>query len=356
VTDLARWRLQQQGLVTPSCQQPEEVVGHLLAVQAQDYLGARWAVAQRTPELSDAAVQQAFLEGKILRTHVLRPTWHFVTPRDIRWLLRLTAPRVHALNAYYYRQHGMDAKVVQRANERIEKALSGGRHLTREELAREIDGAGRIAGDRLASFIMQAELDGLICSGVMRGKQHTYALLEERVAPGPSPSRDEALAELARRYVSGHGPASAADLAWWAGLTQTDAKRGFEAAGAHVERMQLEDETYWFAPDAPATRWRRPRVHLLPNYDELVIAFKERKAMLDPGITPKTDVLSAHFVVVDGRIVGGWRRTMTPREVVIVAQLLRPLGALEREGLDQAAASYATSLGLGLRLAVELCA
>jgi hypothetical protein len=213
-----------------------------------------------------------------------------------------------------------------------------------------------MAGARLASFIMQAELEGLICSGVMRGKQHTYALLEERAAPAPSLSRDEALAELARRYVSGHGPASAADLAWWSGLTQADAKRGFEAAAAHLEHMQIEGETYWFAAPPSMARWRRPRVHLLPNYDELVIAFKERKAMLDPGITPKTDVLSAHFVAVDGRIVGGWRRTITPREVVIVAQPLRPLAAVERAGLEQAAARYATSLGLGLRLAVESCA
>ena len=332
------------------------MVEHLLAVQSQDYLGAKWALAQRTPELADAAVQQAFLEGKILRTHVLRPTWHFVSPRDIRWLLALTAPRVHALNAYYYRQHGLDKKLMQRANERIRRALSGGQQLTRDELGRELDGGSRMAGDRLASFMMQAELDGLICSGAMRGKQHTYALLEERVAPGPLLARDEALAELARRYVSGHGPASAADLAWWSGLTQTDAKRGFEAAGAHLERMQIEDETYWFAPPAPAPRWRRPRVHLLPNYDELVIAFKERKAMIDPGVTPKTEVLSAHFVTVDGRIVGGWRRTITPREVVIIAQLLRPLDTVEREGLDQAAARYATSLGLGVRLAVEQCA
>jgi len=287
---------------------------------------------------------------------VLRPTWHFVSPRDIRWLLELTAPRVHAVNAYYYRQHGIDTKAMQRANERFRKALSRGQHLTREELARELDGGARMAGNRLACFLMQAELDGVLCSGAMRGKHHTYALLDERAAPGPGLARDEALAQLARRYVSGHGPASAADLAWWSGLTQTDAKRGFEAAATHLERMQIDDETYWYAPQAAVARWRRPRVHLLPNYDDLVIAFKERKAMIDPGIVPKTDVLSAHFVVVDGRIVGGWRRTITPREVVIIAQLLRPLAPLEREGLDQAAARYGTSLGLGVRLAVELCA
>lgn len=339
--------------MTPSCQRPDEVVEHLLAVQSQDYPGAKWALAQRTPELADAVVHEAFQAGKILRTHVLRPTWHLVSPRDIRWLLALTAPRVHAVNAYYYRHHGLDAGLMRGANERIQKALSGGQQLTRDELGRALDGGKRMAGDRLACFMMQAELDGLICSGAMRGKQHTYALLEERAAPGPILDRDEALAELARRYVGGHGPASAADLAWWSGLTQADARRAFEAAAAHLERVQHEDETYWFAPPARAPRWRRPRVHLLPNYDELLIGFKERSAMLDPRIGADSDVLSAHFVTVDGRIVGGWRRTITPREVVIVARWLRPLGPVEREGLEQAAARYGTSLGLGVRLAVE---
>jgi winged helix DNA-binding protein len=353
MTDLARWRLQQQGLVAPCCGEPQEVVEHLLAVQSQDFPGAKWAIAQRTPEPSDAAVQRAFDDGAILRTHVLRPTWHFVAPRDIRWLLELTAPRVHAANAYYYRQHGMDAALIRRSNERIVEALAGGRHSTRQELGRELEALGRPTGNRLAYFIMHAELDGLIVSGAMRGKQHTYALLDERAPAVPRLARDEALAELARRYISGHGPACSADLAWWSGLTRADAKRGLEAAAEHLGRMSLDGETYWFAPPPPSLRWRRPRVHLLPSYDELSIAFAARTAKLDPNVNSKGDALSAHLVTVDGRIVGGWRRTISRREVVIVAQLSRPLGAVERRGLEQAAERYAASLGLGWRRVVE---
>ena len=349
--NLAYRRLEQQHLAGPPCPRPEEVVESLLAIQSQDFAGAKWAVAQRTLAGDDAAVQEAFQDGRILRTHVMRPTWHFVARANIRWLLALTAPRVHAVNAYYYRKHGVDAASVKRSNARIAKALSRGTHLTREELGREIaDRDGALTGDRLASFIMRAELDALICSGAMRGKQHTYALLEERTSPTQALARDEALARLARCYVGGHGPAQALDLAWWSGVTLADAKRGLEASSGTLERAVIDEKTYWFAPTVPVKRKQALAVHLLPNYDELVIAFKDRSAMLDPGITPITSVLSAHFVTVGGRIVGGWRRTLAKGEVVIAAQLLRKLTATERAGLEAAAARYARSLGLAFQL------
>jgi hypothetical protein len=150
--------------------------------------------------------------------------------------------------------------------------------------------------------------------------------------------------------VSGHGPAQVQDLAWWSGLTVADAKRGFEASRDKLQSAVIDDETYWFVPTEPAPRRAAPLVHLLPNYDELVIAFKNRRILLDPQVAPITSVLSAHFVMVDGRIVGGWRRTLSKHEVVILAQLLRPLTARERKALDRAAARYAQSLGLAFRL------
>jgi hypothetical protein len=349
--DLARRRLAQQHLGHVPHARPEDAVGSLLAVQSQDFSGAKWAVAQRTRGSNDADVQRAFDAGRIVRTHVLRPTWHFVAPADLRWLLELTAPRVHAVNAYYYHQHGMDAALVKRSNARIVKALSRGTHLTRTELGRalgELD-AG-VSGNRLAYMLMRAELDGLICSGTMRGKQHTYALLEERVPLTGRLRRDEALAEIARRYVSGHGPAQAQDLAWWSGLTVADARRGLETCGAALERAVLDGKTYWLPPAAPSGPKRAPSVHLLPNYDELIIAFKDRSAALDPCARTEPGVLTAHFVVVNGRIVGGWRRTFAKNEVVITARLLRPLTKTERAGVERAAARYAQSLGVALRI------
>ncbi len=353
--DIAKQRLAQQRLTGLSHARPEDVVSSLLAVQAQDYQGAKWAVAQRMLGASDAEVHAAYQAGRILRTHVLRPTWHFVAPGDIRWLLELTAPRVHALNAFYYRKHGLDAAMVKRSRARILKALSGGTHWTRAELAQAIcPGKETIRGERLAYFIMRAELDGVICSGRMRGKQHTYALLEERVAPAPTLPRDEALAEVARLYVSGHGPAQVRDLANWCGLSLADAKRGLEANGSELQQLSIGGKVYWFAALRPVVRQRNPVVHLLPNYDELAIGFKDRSALFEPHVTPRASVLSAHFVVVDGRIVGGWRRTIGKKEVVLTAQLLRSLTPAERKGLDAAAARYARSLDVSHRLEAEV--
>ena len=352
--DLARSRLVQQHLAGPPCQAPEDVVASLLAVQAQDFAGAKWALAQRAEAGADSKAQLAFDAGRILRTHVLRPTWHFVTPADIRWLLALTAPRVHAASAYYFRQLGVDAALAKRSKRRIERALSRGAHLTREELGQALGDKGRaMTGNRLAYVIIWAELDGLICSGAMRGKRHTYALLEQQAPSAPALARDEALASIALRYVSGHGPAQARDLAWWSGLTLKDARRGLEASKDSLERSEIGGNTYWAAPARAAVRRRGPLVHLLPNYDELLIAFADRSAMIEPGIEPKISVLSAHFVVIDGRIVGGWKRTLTRHAVAIEARLLRSLTAAERRALDGAAARYAASLGLELRLNTE---
>jgi hypothetical protein len=357
--DLARQRLVQQRLVGEPHERAEQVVASLLAVQAQDYAGAKWAIAQRTASAADAEVEQAYRAGSILRTHVLRPTWHFVSPADIRWLLELTAPRVHAANAYAYRLHGMDTATVKRSNARIAKALGRGQHLTRAELGRALGEPDVEAkGNRLAYLVMRAELDGLIGSGVPRGKQHTYALLEERAPPAPKRRRDEAFAELARRYVSGHGPAQARDLAWWSGLTIAHAGRAFEACGSTLERVSIEGVTYWCLPGAAAVRSRGPVVHLLPSYDELLVAFKDRSAMLDVALVPGRSVLFTPVVTVDGRIVGSWRRSFAPSaapsEVVILAQLLRPLTGAESRGLDRAAARYARSLGLPFRLTSDV--
>ncbi len=229
--DLTHWRLRNQHLSAPTLTDPAALVGWLGAVQAQDYGMALWAVGQRLIGATESAIQQAFDDGAILRTHVLRPTWHFVMPADIRWLLDLTAPRVRALLAYGDRQNGLDETVLAHAAAVIEAALRGGQHLTRSELGAVFAAAGIALGgtQRLAHLLMHAELDGLICSGVRRGKQPTYALLAQRAPDAKTLSREEALAELTRRYFSGHAPATLKDFAWWSGLTVADCKQGLEA-------------------------------------------------------------------------------------------------------------------------------
>ncbi len=213
--DIAIQRLHHQQIENTNLKAPSEVVAWLGAMQAQDYAAAKWALGLRLQHVTDADVEQAFAEGKILRTHVLRPTWHFVTPEDIRWLLKLTAPRVQVFNAYQYRQLELHDAIFKRGHDIFIKILQGRKQLTRSELATTLEQAGIAAkGSRLAHIVMQAELEGIICSGARRGKQFTYALLEERAPHAKHLERDEALAELVKRYFSIHGPATVQDFVW----------------------------------------------------------------------------------------------------------------------------------------------
>jgi hypothetical protein len=269
--DIAHQRLVNQHIATDPFEKPDDVVNWLVAVQSQDYFGAKWALGLRLrQDAHDADVDRAFNEGSILRTHMLRPTWHFVTPADIRWLLALTAPRVHAANATMYRRLELDNATLKRSRRALTKALQGGQHLTRDELRRALEKSGVAAdnGQRLAYIVMHAELDGLICSGPRRGKQFTYALLEERVPPTRSLGREEALTELTRRYFASRGPATAQDFAKWSGLTVADAKHGLEAIKGQLQHEKLNGEDYWFTSSVSTAGLASPTAHLLSFYDE----------------------------------------------------------------------------------------
>lgn len=217
--DIAHHRLHNQKLLQTTFTKPSQVVAYLGAVQAQDYAGAKWALAQRVKSIiTDAEIDQTFADGAILRTHLMRPTWHFVAPADIRWMLMLTAPRVHAVSAFMYRQLELDKTIIKKSYAVLEKTLRGNKQLTRTELGAAFKKAGIIAeGMRLGYFMMSAELDGIICSGARKGKQFTYTLLEERVPPAKALKREEALVELVRRYFASRGPATLHDFIWWSG-------------------------------------------------------------------------------------------------------------------------------------------
>lgn len=309
-------------------------------------------MGMRTRGATDASIERAFAEGSILRTHVLRPTWHFVTPADIRWMLGLTAPRVKAAMAYYDRKLELDDGLFRRSNAAIVRALRDGKHLTRAEIA-EVLRRARVdvtSSQRLGHILLRPELDGLICSGARRGKQFTYALLDERAPAAPALSRDEALLELTKRYFATRGPASANDFAWWSGLTVADAKRGAEMAA--LEREVIDDRTYWSDPSVSAWRSRAATAFLLPNYDEYFIGFSDRSAigrrLASTGSASFGDALFAHVVVVDGQLVGGWKRTVAKDSVKIDLRLLARLTSREQRAVDSAARRYAAFLGRSL--------
>lgn len=351
--NLLRQRLYNQHLAGTPLERPEDVVRRLCAVQSQDYLGAKWSVGQRIRRGTDAAVDAAFSAGRILRTHILRPTWHFVAPEDIRWMLRLTSPRVHACNAYRYRQLELDAGLLRRCHDRIAHSLEGGNQLTRTELAKVLRRSGVATnGQRLAYIVMYAELEGLICSGALRGKQHTYALLEER-APATRPLEpDEALAELTRRFFTGHGPATMEHFVWWSGLTVARARAGLSLAQAHLTKRSADGRTYWLGPSRRAAGETRLTAHLLPEYDEAILGYKDLSIPDLPRANARKKWQDFFYrpVIIGGKRAGTWRRRFVGRGVVLDTNLFASLDGAQHQALEAAADRYAGFIGMPVRL------
>ena len=352
--DIARQRLHSQHLTRPTFEAAVDAVRWLVAVQSQDYAGAKWALGLRSQGLTDPDVDRAFNAGAILRTHVMRPTWHFVAPEDIRWLLALTAPRVHALNATYYRKLELDDALLARSQAALANALQGGQQLTRAELGSALAQAGIVAeGLRLGYIAMRAELDALVCSGARRGKQFTYALLEERAPLSRTLDRDEALAELSLRYYQGRGPATVKDFSHWSGLTVADAKAGVEMVKSQLAQEVIDGQTHWLAASTPAERQRAPSAHLLPNYDEYISSYADRSAVFDSRHAAMLDFSARpaypHFLVMDGMIVGLWKRTLKKETVIVELSPFTPLSDAAPR-VVAAAQRYGEFLGLNVVL------
>jgi winged helix DNA-binding protein len=341
VRDIAARRLRAHRLTGKPFASAIDAVQWLGAVQSQDYAGAKWALGQRSQAVTDAALDNLFDEGAILRTHVMRPTWHFVVPEDIRWLLELTSPRIRLSLAGRHRQLEIDDEVIGRAQAAFAAALAGGRHLTRPELGQVLREAGIASGgQRLPHLLMAAELDGLIVSGPRRGREFTYGLLEERAPGARALDRDEAVAELTRRYFVSHGPAQLQDFVWWSGLTVADARTGIELAGAALDRQVVDGKDYWFdartRPDGEAM----PAVHLLSNFDEYTVAYRDRAAMVDPERPFEPALFSfgsilSKVVIVAGRVRGTWRRTAARGCVRVEVRLLNGLEPAEAAAVEE---------------------
>ncbi len=348
-------RLQNQILLGSKLGTPEQVVAWFGAVQSQDYAGAKWALGLRTKNTTDAAIEQAFNEGRILRTHVLRPTWHFVAPADIRWMLALTAPRVRMALAYNDRRWGLETSVLNKSRTVLVKALQGHRQWTRPELAPVLQKAGLpVDGSRLGQLLMHAELEGLICSGPRRGKQFTYTLLEERAPQATMLARDEALAELARRYFRSHGPATDRDFAWWSGLTLSEARNGVEAVRSEFEQHSLEGRTYWFAASS-LSRKRINEAWLLPSYDEYTVGYTDRTAIFDAAQADKLGArasILAQSILIEGRVEGLWRRTLQKDRVVVELDPFTTLDQTRTRHLTEAVARYGEFLSIPFRMII----
>jgi DNA glycosylase AlkZ-like len=341
--DILRARLASQGLMTGRRGSPAALAGWFGAIQAQEYAPATWSIAIRLAQPSSAAdVEAAIAGGSILRTHVLRPTWHFVGRDDLRWLQALTAPRVLAMMRPYDLRNGIDAPLVARSTRIIAAAIAKRGHLTRKEIAAVLAGAGIAVNSwRVGELLMHAELGAVVCSGCPRGRQQTYALVDEIAPRIVSMARDEALATLAARYFQSHGPATARDFRWWSGLNAAEASRALEMLGRGFARVRCGDRDYVMpAGVPPAARRERPSAHLIPTYDELLVAYSESRDIVDAvgGARRRKWGLLLRGVIVDGELVGRWNRESPQGPLRL--ELLRRLTPAERAAVAAAAARF----------------
>jgi hypothetical protein len=347
VSDVLRRRLATQGLLADRLPSAADVVRRLACVQSQEWAHAFWSLGRRTSGATCADVRAEFDAGAFVRTHILRPTWHFVAAEDLGWITAVTAPRVQQLNGTIYRQYDLDQPRRDGATARIVAEVTGGQYRTRAELGRLL-GADGVA---LAYLVMNAELEGVICSGPLRGAQHTYALAAERVA---SPARGD-LGALAERFFIGHGPAGVKDLARWASLTTTQASDATEAAAARLASITVGSEVLWFAPDSPSPPENSPGYGalLMPLYDELTLSYpKINFPLADRHPRPPGEDLFVGCVIVNEVNVGTWRRTVRGRKVIIEISLA-PGSRAAYEQVGAAAADLARFLGKELELTIR---
>jgi hypothetical protein len=346
---LARQRMAGLGLSRSGAATPEAVVAHLTAMQSQEHRYARWSVAQRMRgSPTAAAVDNAFDEGRILRTHVLRPTWHYVAATDLRWLMGLSGPRVDAGNARRHSELELDAATLNKATNRIARAVEAGPR-TRRQLAEILAGHGiSPAGQRLPYLLMHAELCRVIVSGPMAGGQHTYAPFDQRVPITDGPAGEEAVAILAWRYFTTRGPATLKDFVWWCGLPTADARRALKAVETRLQSRKIEDREYWFAAAAKKAS-PRPRIDLVQCYDEAIISYAQTRDVLQSPTwnfpVPRHIDGFTHVLLLDGQLLGHWRQRQTGHQTRIETRIDRSLDSGEQIALAREINRYVTFSG-----------
>jgi hypothetical protein len=360
--DLAPARLHHQGIAGDGWKNPDDVVRFMGAVQAQDYAGAKWALGMRMRHATDDAVEMAIAHKAIVRTWALRGTLHLVTAEDIRWILTLVAPEIIRGNARRYRELELDEPTMAAAETILVRSLRDGRQLIRGELAASLRRAGiSPAGQRMVYMLQRASLDRLICFGERRGREFTHTLLDEWAPAAGSREPDQALAELAERYFASHGPATLQDFTWWSGLPAADARRGLESVKGKLLPNVVDGATFWQAPRGRTGRGQAPPAArrgraeqgspagawLLPCFDEYVVGYKDRSAILDARHMARSGNGLLHpTIAVGGRIAGTWKRTIRRNEVAVSASPFSPFSRTEARGVAAAVTRYGDFLGM----------
>ena len=348
ITSIGRARLASQHIARPAFDSPADVVRWLGAVQAQDFLGALWAIGLRTKGATEASVEAAIERREIVRTWPMRGTLHFVAAEDARWMTGLLTPRVIAGARSRYRQLELDDAVFARSARVAERALGGGNRLRRDSLYAVWNEAGiATEGSRGLHLLGYLAQTGVLCFAHREGKQHTLALLDEWLPATRDLEREEALGELARRYFTSHGPATVQDFAWWTGLTIREARAGVDGARAGLVSERAGDRTFWFAPSGPTRA--TGAVHLLPAWDEFTVAYRDRTDILDPKFATRVNAgggVLKPVIVRRGQVVGTWQRSIEKRGAIVRPTFFGRADRSDRTAIDAAVRRYGRFLGL----------
>ncbi len=346
-------RLVSQRISDPVAISAGELVAALGAVQAQDYRAALWAIGLRLRDFTEAQVERALAGHTIVRTWPLRGTLHFVAAADVRWMLALLAPRTMAAASGRHRQLGLGSDDFARSREILAGVLRGDRRMSRGEVLGALEEGGvSAAGQRGIHILARLCQEGLLCLGPLHGRQQAFVLLEEWVPPGRVLDRDEALAELAGRYFAGHGPATLQDFVWWTGLKVADARAALEMAATSLASVTQDGTVYWMSREVLATGVplrARSRVALLPAFDEYLLGYRDRSAVLARAagakLAPFANGRFHPIIVVGGRVAGTWRRVVDKGTVRVEASPFRPLTKAANAALRAAAERYVGFLG-----------
>jgi hypothetical protein len=352
---LLQRRLYHQRLSQPGLANPAEVVRWFGAIQAQELPGALYAVGLRAPGTTENMIEQAIAARAIVRTWPMRGTIHFIPAEDAQWMVRLLGPRTNRQAASVYRRAGLTDDDFARAGAALRDVLSGGAVLGRKELYARLDTAGLVtSGDQRGLHLLGYwAREGLLCLGPRQGKQPTYTLLDEWVLDPQELAGDAALALLTTRYFTSHGPATAQDFAWWSGLTLSEARRGLAQVEVQLWREDISGEAHWSSAEPRPLPAPRQSVYLLPQYDEYTVAYKQRAPLRDPAFPNDPFLILGPVVVVDGLLVGSWKRTQAKSGVILAILLYRSLNEEQRSQLEQAVTSYGQFVGMPARAEIR---
>ena len=344
LTEISNARLISQKIDPPGFKTAKEIVSWMGAIQAQDYSMAKWAIGIRLNDTSDTIIESSIDRGEIIRIHILRPTWHFVSADDIYWMLQLSSPKINSSLKSRHKQLELTESVISKTNSILERMLYGGTSLTRDELAGEFRKAGiNTEANRLSHILFRAEMDRIVCSGPKKENKLTYSLLQERVPDKKSLSKDESLAELAKRYFHSRCPATLEDFIWWSNLSISDARKAINSVKSDLFQETIGKKSYLIPNTFSGKVPGNSSLYLLPAYDEFLISYKDRSSSLSSIYNKKTVSDNGIFhpsIVVNGQVAGLWKRTIQKNKVTIETDFFQQPGKSTKSLIEKKIKNY----------------